>query len=121
MTSQELLSLLQELPSLQELQILSVNRRHPEGYQPIADEEIYRKLTYNTSSDTSLILAPKLQAITLRSTLLIGNDELVDMIHSRLKPPAALTRLAYVKLQYTEFWETPSSSRDWLRSLEKKA
>ena len=112
MAYQELVSLLQSLPSIVELHILWVDTTVAEGYQPIVDDNFLRLLTCNESLDTPPVLLPKLQAIMLWGPLLFDDQSLVNMIQTRLlKPPPSVACLAYVGLYYHRQWDKGAMKR----------
>jgi hypothetical protein len=111
MAYQELISLLQGLPSIVELHILWVDTTVAEGYQPIVDDNFLRLLTCNESLDTPVLL-PKLQAIMLWGSLRFDDQSLVNMIQTRLlKPPPGVACFAYVGLYYHREWDEGAIKR----------
>ena len=108
--SEEFLSLLEEMPSLIELQILwvdaSVSQHLP---QTILHDHLLQRLTYDeTSSNSRSLLLPKLKSIKLCGPLPFDDHLLVEMVRSRLRqslPPVA--HLVYVGLRYYREFDAP--------------
>lgn len=108
--SEEFLSLLEEMPSLIELQILWIDASYSQHLpQPILHDDLLKRLTYEeTSSDGLSLLLPKLRSIMLCGPLPFDDHLLVEMVHSRLRQsPPAVAGLVYVGLRYHREFDAP--------------
>ena len=110
----DLISLLQALPSLIEIEIDSVHAIYSVDRIPIVDNNLLEFLTYNTISTNSaqLVILPRLQVIKLWGRLHCNDNTLVNMIQSRWqRPPPNLARLQYVGLNCRRPWDAQEMSR----------
>jgi hypothetical protein len=110
----DLVSLLQALPSLIEIEIDSVHATNLVDHMPIVDDNLLELLTYNMISTNSshLNMLPRVQTIKLWGPHPFSDNTLVNMIQSRWQqPPPNLARLQYVGLKYHRPWDVQEISR----------
>jgi hypothetical protein len=93
--------ILQEMPSFVELQIPWIDVLDGQVSQPSVQGAFLRRLTYDSSTDISTLLLPRLQAVTLCGPLPFDDHHPADMVQSRLfERPPDVACILFVGLQY---------------------